>query len=110
MTQSPTPAVRDAIAATNRTFMEAFGKGNASGAVAVYTRDAKLLPPNSDFVSSAQAIRGFWQGAMDMGVKQARLETVELEVHGEAAFEVGTYVLEGAGGQPLDSGKYMVVW
>ena len=47
---------------------------------------------------------------MDAGVKQVKLTTLEVEAHGDAAHEVGTYVLMGDGGKQLDSGKYVVVW
>ena len=46
---------------------------------------------------------------MDMGVKTAKLETVEVTHHGDAAYEVGRYALEAAGGQLLDHGKYVVI-
>ncbi len=45
-----------------------------------------------------------------MGIKTARLETLELESHGETAVEVGKYTLGGGEGQTLDQGKYVVVW
>jgi ketosteroid isomerase-like protein len=47
---------------------------------------------------------------MGMGIKTVKLETLELEVHGEAAVEVGTYTLGAEGGQTIDHGKYVVVW
>jgi ketosteroid isomerase-like protein len=56
------------------------------------------------------AIQDFWQGAMQMGVKTARLESVEAEAQDQTAIETGRYILSGAGGQLLDQGKYLVVW
>ncbi len=99
-----------AIAAANRRFMDSFSQGDAAGIAALYTRDGQLLPGNSDFVTGIPAIEGFWKGAMDMGIKTANLESLELEVHGETAVEVGKYTLEAEGGQTLDHGKYVVVW
>ena len=55
-------------------------------------------------------VQAFWQGAMDMGVKAAKLETVEVTLLGDAAYEVGRYAMEAAGGQLLDRGKYVVIW
>jgi ketosteroid isomerase-like protein len=77
---------------------------------AVYTEKASLLPPNSDFVSSRSLIQGFWQGVLNMGVKGAKLQTVELEEHGDAAYEVGKYALLDTKAQTLDAGKYVVIW
>jgi hypothetical protein len=47
---------------------------------------------------------------MDMGIKAAKLETLELERYGDTAHEVVRYTLSGTGGQTLDQGKYGVIW
>jgi uncharacterized protein (TIGR02246 family) len=102
--------LRAAIAASNQKFMDTFARGDAAGMARLYTSNGQLLPANSDFVTGSAAIERFWGGAMGMGIKSARLETVELEDHGDTALEVGKYSLGGEGGQTLDQGKYVVVW
>jgi ketosteroid isomerase-like protein len=47
---------------------------------------------------------------MDMGIKTARLETVETEGHGDTAIEIGKYSLRGEAGKVFDNGKYVVIW
>jgi ketosteroid isomerase-like protein len=47
---------------------------------------------------------------MDMGIKEAKLEIVEVEGHGDTAIEGSTFTLHGEGGQLLDRGKYIVIW
>jgi ketosteroid isomerase-like protein len=98
------------IEAANRRFMEAFGRGDASGVAQMYTSGAQLLPAYSDFVAGASAIQSFWQRVMDMGIQEVILETLELEPHGETANEMGRYTLKVAGGQLADTGKYLVIW
>lgn len=110
MTQSPTTEIRAAIAAPIAQFIAAFNRGDATGAAAVYTADGQVLPPNSAIVTGRQAIQTFWQGAMDMGIKAVTLETVEVERYGHTAYEVGTFTLQGAEGQVIDAGKYVVIW
>ncbi len=102
--------IRTDIMACNKHFMDAFASGDAAGLAALYTAGGQLLPPSSDVVSGRDAIRAFWQGAMDMGLKEARLDTLEAEGFGDTAIEVGTYTLCGAGGQVADAGKYVVIW
>ena len=97
MTQST--EIRDAIAAANEKFMAAVSRGDAAGLAALYTDNGQVLPPNSDFVRGRQAIQTFWQGIMDMGIKTATLEIVEVEDHGDTAIEVSTYTLQDEGGQ-----------
>ena len=74
MTQSPTGGVRDAIAAANENFMAAFEGGDAAGLAALYTENGQVLPPNTAFVTGHQAIEGFWQAVMAMGVTEANLD------------------------------------
>ncbi len=110
MTQVTSTEVRDAIAAANEEFMAAFNGGDAAGVAALYTENGQILPPNSPFVTGTQAIQGFWQAVMDMGIKEAKLEIVETEGHGDTATEVSKFTLYGEGGQVLDKGKYIIIW
>lgn len=73
-------------------------------------QEGQVLPPGGDLVIGQQAIQGFWQAVMDMGIKEASLETGEVEGHGDTAIEVSTYTLRGEGGQVLDEGKYIAIW
>lgn len=101
--------VREALSAGNKRFMETFERGDAAGMATLYTENGQLLPPNTDIVSGRQGIQAFWQGAIDMGIKAMKLETTELEEHGDTAIAVGKYTLSGEGDQVIDSGKYVVI-
>lgn len=102
--------IRSYIESANKDFMAAFSRGDAAGMASLYTAQGQLLPANSDFVRGTDAIRTFWQGAFDMGLKEAHLETIEVEAYGDTAIEVGRYRLLVAGGTVADKGKYIVVW
>ena len=102
--------IHDAIVAANQKWMAGVKQGDAAAVAALYTEDAQLLPTNSDFVSGSEAIQTFWQGVMGMGVKQAKLETIEVEAMGNTAYEVGKYTLFADEGQMIDQGKYVVIW
>ncbi len=101
---------RTAIDVANRNFMTSFASQDSAGMASLYTDHGQLLPANSDVVSGAGGIQAFWQGAFDMGLREAVLETVELEEHGETAIEVGRYTLKANGGVLADQGKYLVIW
>ena len=106
-------AIYDAIQSGNANFMAAFQRGEAAGVAACYTADGQLLPPNSAPMSGTANIAAFWQGAMSLGIKSAKLETQSVEERGDLAVEVGQYTLtiqpEGAAAM-TDVGKYVVVW
>ncbi len=106
----PTTMVRAKVLAGNKKFMAAFAQKNASALAKLYTKDGQLLPPGSEAVAGGAAIQAFWQGALDTGLTQVKLDTVEVESHRDTAIEVGNYTLWGAGGRVADTGKYIVIW
>ena len=71
--QGTSTEVQAAIAAAVENFMAAFNRGDAAGLADFYTENGQLLPTGSDFITGKAAIQTFWQGAMDMGIKTAKL-------------------------------------
>ncbi len=104
-----TTDVRADIRAANDLFVARFLGRDAAGIAALYTDGAWLLPPNSAIVKGTEGIRAFWQGALDMGLTSAKLETIDLESFGDTTIEVGHYTLQ-AGQNVADEGKYIVEW
>jgi len=105
--------VRRTVEDTNRIFGDSVRRGDAAAVSALYTEDAILLPPNSDMIKGRSSTHGFWNGAINMGVKDAVLTTVELIDLGDMVHEVGNYALkiqpEGQAASE-DKGKYVVLW
>jgi uncharacterized protein (TIGR02246 family) len=103
-----------AIIANNERFMRAFEQADADAIAALYTTDARLLPPNQPMLAGTDAIKQFWQGMLRLNIKQPRLETVELaEQRNDLACELGRYSFTiplPDGGSATDTGKYLVVW
>ncbi|HEX8634979.1 MAG TPA: DUF4440 domain-containing protein [Pyrinomonadaceae bacterium] len=107
--------VREAIKRTNLKFAELFKHGDAAGVAALYTPDARLMPPDAPLMRGAEAITAFWQGAMNLGIKEATLETMEVETSGgDLATEIGQFTLSmqapGGGVRAAQTGKYIVLW
>lgn len=98
------------INAVNQEFVAAFNSGDSKTLATVYTQGGQLLPPNSEIVTGHDNISAFWQAVMDAGIANAKLETVELEVLGDSAVEVGQYILKVADGTTVDNGKFIVMW
>lgn len=105
-----TKNIESDIRAADDHFQSLFAQGDAAGMSELYTEEGMLLPTGSDFIQGKQGIQSFWQAVMDMGIKQAQLEIVEVERHGDTAVELGRYTLGGADQQVLDQGKYVVIW
>lgn len=109
--QAETPTdVSAEIRLADDQFATAFAAHDAAALARLYTPDAQLLPPNSDFVIGQEAIQTFWQGVMDAGVAGATLTVEEAVGADSMAVEVGRYELSAADGSVIDEGKYIVWW
>jgi uncharacterized protein (TIGR02246 family) len=105
-----TPGPREAIEAANSEFSAAYRRGDVRAVAAFYTERGQLFPPHAKLVSGRPAIEEFWKAAMDSGAKSVELKTREVDAFGDSAVESGTYTLSGKNGEPLDRGKYLVLW
>jgi uncharacterized protein (TIGR02246 family) len=101
---------RSFIHAANAELMAACKRGDAAAMAAAYTSDAWLLPPHSDMQRGTAAIRAFWQGIVDMGLRDVQLDTADVEAQGETLIEIGRYTLRAPTGAVVDIGKYVVIW
>ena len=105
--------IHPAIEEGNAKFGESFRQGDSGAIAALYTEDAILLPPNLDMIQGKEGIEAFWSGAMQMGVKDAVLSTVNLVGMGDFVCEIGKYKLtiQPEGQEAFeDRGKYLVIW
>jgi ketosteroid isomerase-like protein len=107
---SPT-TVKQSIQATNRLFeTEVVGSRNFDALDSVYATDARILPPGAEMVSGRANIKEFWKNAVTtMNVTACRLETVDVEMLGDSAYEIGRATLTMQGGGTAE-GKFVVVW
>ena len=100
---------RQAIEERVREFEAAVNRQDAAAMAAMYTEDARLLPPDSEIVSGRQAIQQFWQGAFDMGVSGGELRPQQVEVRDDLAYEMSTATLRMGEGA-TQALKYVVIW
>ena len=97
-----------------RTFVESFEStftsGDAAAIADFYTDNAMLLPAGSDFIQGKRDIEAYWQAAIDMGIKNIKLDLLELEQHGDTAIEMSKYTMSSADDHIIDQGKGIVIW
>lgn len=102
------------IAATNRAFEEAVRKGDVDRLASLYTTDAMALPPDGPIVKGRDAIKDLWGGVIrDMALRDVQLQTLDLEISGDTACEVGEarLTLEPPSSEPKTvTVKYVVAW
>lgn len=104
-------SVRTSMQQTNALFGSAVVKNREIDALDnIYTADARILPPGADLIQGRSQIKNFWkQAIVGLGVKDAKLSTVDAEAAGNTVVEVGRADLTLEGGQTL-AVKYVVHW
>lgn len=113
LTAAPALAKSDAqaaIEAQNTVLTAAVAKGDAAAVAALYTKKAEAMPPNARIAKGRKAIRKLWQGEFDIGLKDIKLTTIEVDELGDHADEEGQYAVIGKDGKVVDTGKYIVIW
>ena len=104
-----TAEVRHSVDEGNRKFGAAAARKDYAGMAALYTNNAKVLPPDAPIVTGRKAIEEFWRTAANaLGLTDVTLKTVDLEVTSDTAYEVGEADLKLGSGQAKV--KYLVVW
>lgn len=101
--------VRDIIEASNQKFMAAAAEGDAAAIAERYTQNARLMPPNAPIYTGQEAVRGYFEEALENGIESIELVTGEVELKDDVAMEIGEYTVT-AGGETADKGKYLVIW
>jgi uncharacterized protein (TIGR02246 family) len=107
-TQSPPPADPSVIHARSAEWEAALNAGDIETVAALYESDARLLPPNAEMQIGADAVRDIFGGMIDAGLT-GKLNSMETQVAGDYAYNVGAYTLT-AGDTVVDTGKYMETW
>ena len=82
-----TDAVRKSVEEGNRKFGAAVGRKDYASLAALYTDDAKVLPPDAPTVTGSKAIEEFWRAtATTLGLTAVTLKTLDLDVTGNTAY------------------------
>ncbi len=106
-------SARAAVDCGNRAFVAAYAAHDSSKIAALYAPDASAFPPGAERANGRDAIRKVWQGAMDAGVTNVTVRTIDVVASGNLASETGEYALDvpGKDGKAVHvGGKYVVVW
>jgi uncharacterized protein (TIGR02246 family) len=106
--QAPMSTDTTAIVAVTETWEAALNAKDIDGIVALYTSDARVLPPNAEMASGEAGIRAVFGGMIDAGIG-GELTSIGARASGDVGYDVGTYTL-GADGAVADTGKWIVTF
>lgn len=105
-------AVRVAIDARNAEWTAAFNRGDMKAVTALYDDDATVIPAGGEPLRGRVAIENLFRGAQAT-LKNVRLETAELTIAGNFAYETGKshHVDTAADGKmSASTDQYVVIW
>ena len=100
--------LRAEIAKMDRAWEKAYNAGDAAALTALYTKDAKVMPPGAKAVSGTSAIKALFAADVAQGVKNT-LTQADVVGFGDYALETGTFVATSAEGKHLDHGSFMTL-
>ncbi len=103
-------SAKAAIAASNKNFGESWATGDSTKFVNCYTGDACINPPNMPKMCGTAAITAFFNGGVQMGIKNIVITTEEVFGGEGGVIETGTYDMQLANNVSADKGKFMVMW
>jgi uncharacterized protein (TIGR02246 family) len=98
--------LRAQIEKVDRAWEKANNAGDAAALTALYTKDAKVMPPGADPVSGTKAIQAMFTADVAQGAKMA-LTQKDVTGFGDYALETGSFVATSADGKHLDHGSFM---
>ena len=98
--QGPASTDASVITARSAAWDAALNAGDIDAIVALYTDDARVLPPNREMIVGADGVRAEFGGMIDAGLS-VKLTPIETTVSGSFGYNVGTYVLS-AGDTTVD--------
>ena len=94
------------IAKVDKAWEKAYNAGDAAALTALYTKDAKIMPPGADAASGTKAIQALYAADVAQGAKMA-LTQKDVTGFGDYALETGTFVATSKDGKHLDHGSFM---
>jgi ketosteroid isomerase-like protein len=100
---------REWIESDNAKFVEEAKKGDSNALAAHYASDAWLMFSNMEPMKGSDIAKG-WGGAIRMGMKDLKVNTVDLIGNAELLAETGMFEVYGEGNKLIDKGKYVVIW
>jgi ketosteroid isomerase-like protein len=102
--------LKSSIEEMNSKFVDLFRSGNADGLASSYTADAQLMVPGAPAVAGTDNIVAYWQGAINAGINNVKLETTDVSGCGNEVIEYGRYTIFAGDNFVVDNGKFIVIW
>lgn len=108
--QESVAGVRSEIEASNKQFMDAFSRRDAAAIGLLYDEEGQVIPPGAPPLDGREAIVTMWQSMLALPIAGVQLQTLEVGLGENSAWETGRYTTTGNDGKTAESGNYVVIW
>jgi uncharacterized protein (TIGR02246 family) len=93
----PAQDARTEIEAANKKYDATFNQKDATGLTALYTADAKLVPPAKVVISGKDEIIKFWEKGFQGGFADHKIDIIEVKTFGNWAYQASHWSVTGPG-------------
>ena len=98
----------DTIKALDAAIIAGINAKDADQTTAPYAADGAIFPPGAPKMAGTDAIRGYWQAAIDAGLSDVTSAITSASVAGDSGVTEGT--LAGVMGDQALTGKYVLTF
>lgn len=106
--QAPPPADSSVLSSRSEAWEAAINAKDVDSLAAIYTTDARLLPPNGEIATGRDVVRAVFGGLIDAGIS-VDLASIDTKISGDVGYDVGTYTMI-SGDTVVDTGKYIEIF
>jgi len=106
-------SIEDAIRSTDTQFADAFNRGDLATVVALHSKDALLLGPDSPAESGGQAIEAGYKEMLEAGWKNIEFSSVQIDSDGDLGYHVGSFAADTptiSGPDQRVTGKFLDIY
>jgi ketosteroid isomerase-like protein len=106
--QAAAPGDPSEITARSAEWNAAMNAKDIDALAALYTDDARMMPPNAVMTVGTDGVRAAFGGMIDAGVG-VDLTSIDAGVSGNMGHHIGTFAIT-VGGEVVDVGKFIETW
>ena len=97
-----TPAgERQAIESRLDQYESRFNQADAEAVSRLFAQDATYYGPLGQIFEGREAVRQRYQGTLEAGFRDMKVDTLEIRVFGDTAYDIARYTILDPGGKPL---------
>ncbi|KPP98490.1 MAG: ketosteroid isomerase related protein [Rhodobacteraceae bacterium HLUCCA12] len=96
------PDAREAIESRLQQYEDRFNARDAEALARLFNEDVVYYGPLGTVFEGRDAVEQRYRGSFEAGFRDMRIETIEIDVLGDTAWDIARYTITGPNGDPLE--------